>query len=401
MRRIVLLAVVAAGLFGSAPRGEAAITVAAGAGDISSSGSGDNQTAALVPPDAQVITLGDHQYPDGCLDAFNANYQNSWGAFKSRTRPAIGNHDSHDTACSVDGNGYFDYFNGVGSGTCDYTCRAGRRGEGWYSYDLGDWHFIVLNSECNGTPYDFCDHTAQLNWLASDLAANTKFCTMAYWHRTIIAPSSVHTDDEGKFATPYLGGDNVWQKLYDAGVDVVLQGHDHLYARYARYNRAGNNTDPNGIRHFIVGTGGNGNYAVSETKPGQEFAIATLGIMKLTLNPTNYSWQFVDTSNTVLDSGNDSCRGNAPADSDGDGWPDSDEGTIGTNPSMRCGTNAWPPDMTNDRYADMSDMVQIIGRFGQAATQGTKRYNIAPSPPDSSIDVTDVVREIGLFAKAC
>jgi len=290
MRRVVLVAIVAAGLFGPAPRSEAAITVAAGAGDISSSGSGDNQTAALVPSDAQVITMGDNQYPDGCLDAFNANYQNSWGAFKSRTRPAIGNHDSHDTSCSVDGNGYFDYFNGVGSGTCDYTCRAGRRGEGWYSYDLGDWHFIALNSECNGTSYDFCDHTAQLNWLTNDLAANTKVCTLAYWHRPIVAPSSVHTDDEGHFADAYLGGDNVWQKLYDGGVDLVLQGHDHLYARYARYNRAGNNTDPNGIRHFIVGTGGNGNYDVTETKPGQEFAVATLGIMKLTLNPTNYSW---------------------------------------------------------------------------------------------------------------
>ncbi|TMG00219.1 MAG: hypothetical protein E6I03_11680, partial [Chloroflexi bacterium] len=90
MRRIVLVAIVAAGIFGPASRSEAAITIAAGAGDVSSSGSGDNQTAALVPADAQVISLGDHQYPDGCLDAFNANYQNSWGAFKSRTRPAIG-----------------------------------------------------------------------------------------------------------------------------------------------------------------------------------------------------------------------------------------------------------------------------------------------------------------------
>jgi len=401
MRRIIFVAIVAAGLFGPAPRSEAAITIAAGAGDISSSGSGDNQTAALVPADAQLISIGDHQYPDGCLDAFNANYQNSWGAFKSRTRPAIGNHDSHDTSCSVDGNGYFDYFNGVGSGTCDYTCRAGRRGEGWYSYNIGDWHFIALNSECNGTSYDFCDHTAQLNWLTSDLAANTKFCTLAYWHRPIVAPSSTHTDDEGHFANPYLGGDNIWQKLYDGGVDLVFQGHDHLYARYARYNRAGNNVDPNGIRHFIVGTGGNGNYAVTETKPGQEYAIATLGIIKLTLNPTNYSWQFVNTSNTVLDSGSDSCRGTPLPDSDGDGWPDTDEGTIGTNPNLSCGTSAWPADITNDRYADMSDMVQITGRFGQASTQGTKRFNIAPSPPDGTIDITDIARETNLFAKKC
>jgi len=401
MRRIVLVAIVAAGIFGPASRSEAAITIAAGAGDVSSSGSGDNQTAALVPADAQVISLGDHQYPDGCLDAFNANYQNSWGAFKSRTRPAIGNHDSHDTACSVDGNGYFDYFNGVGSGTCDYGCRAGRRGEGWYSYNIGDWHFIALNSECNGTSYDFCDHTAQLNWLTNDLAANTKLCTLAYWHRTIVAPSSVHTDDEGHFTNPYLGGDNVWQKLYDGGVDVVLQGHDHLYARYARYNRAGNNVDPNGIRHFIVGTGGNGNYAVAETKPGQEYAIATLGIIKLTLNPTNYSWQFVNTSNAILDSGSDSCRGVAPIDSDGDGWSDPDEGTIGTNPNMRCGANAWPADVTNDRYADVSDLVQIVGRFGQAAAPGTKRFNIAPAPPDGAVDIVDVTREANLFGKGC
>ena len=401
MRRVVLVAIVAAGLFGPAPRSEAAITVAAGAGDISSSGSGDNQTAALVPSDAQVITMGDNQYPDGCLDAFNANYQNSWGAFKSRTRPAIGNHDSHDTSCSVDGNGYFDYFNGVGSGTCDYTCRAGRRGEGWYSYDVGDWHFIALNSECNGTSYDFCDHTAQLNWLTNDLAANTKVCTLAYWHRPIVAPSSVHSDDEGHFADAYLGGDNVWQKLYDGGVDLVLQGHDHLYARYARYNRAGNNTDPNGIRHFIVGTGGNGNYDVTETKPGQEFAVATLGIMKLTLNPTNYSWQFVNTSDAVLDSGSDWCRSTQLTDTDGDGWPDSAEATIGTNPNMKCGTNAWPADINNDHYADVMDMSKITNWYARQVPPAPARVSIAPSAPDRLIDIFDIAREAGLFAKAC
>jgi len=403
MRRVVIVAIIAAGLFGPASRSEAAITVVAGAGDITDTGNQGVATAALVPSNAQVITLGDNQYQDGCLSAFNSSsgYAGSWGAFKSRTRPAIGNHDSHDTSCSADGNGYFDYFNGVGSGTCDYTCPAGRRGEGWYSYTVGDWHFIVLNSECNGTPYDFCDHTAQLSWLTSDLAANTKFCTLAYWHRPIVAPSSTHTDDEGAFATPYLGGDNVWQKLYDNGVDLVLQGHDHVYARYARYNRAGNNTDPNGIRHFIVGTGGIGNYAVSETKPGQEYTASVRGIIKLTLNPTNYSWQFVDTTNTALDSGSDSCRSAARPDSDGDGWPDADEGTIGTNPTVSCGTSAWPADITNDRYADMSDVVQVTGRFGQAATQTNKRFNIAPSPPDANIDITDIVRETNLFATKC
>jgi acid phosphatase type 7 len=401
MRRIVFVAIVAAGIFGPAPHSEAAITIAAGAGDISSSGSGDNQTAALVPTDAQVITMGDNQYPDGCLDAFNTNYENSWGAFKSRTRPAIGNHDSHDTSCSVDGNGYFDYFNGVGSGTCFYSCRAGKRGEGWYSYNIGDWHFIALNSECNGTSYDFCDHTAQLSWLTNDLASNTKLCTLAYWHRPIVAPSSTHSDDEGHFANAYFGGDNVWQKLYDAGVDLVLQGHDHLYARYAPYNRAGNNTYAQGVRHFIVGTGGNGNYAVTETKPGQEFAIATLGIMKLTLNPTNYSWQFVNTSNTVLDSGSDYCHSAPRPDTDGDGWPDSDEATIGTNPNMRCGTNAWPADINNDGYSDGTEITILAGSFGKAAPPAPARRNVAPIPLDGFVDGTDITRLGGLLGMSC
>src|SRR3989441_1172468 len=397
----LLLAAVA--LASSSRQTQGAITVVAGAGDLPDTSSQGVATAALVSSDAQVITLGDNQYQDGCLSAFTSSsgYAGSWGAFLSRTRPAIGNHDSHDTSCSVDGNGYFDYFNGVGSGTCDYTCRAGRRGEGWYSYNIGDWHFIALNSECNGTSYDFCDHTAQLNWLTNDLAANAKFCTLAYWHRTIVAPSSVHTDDEGHFTNPYLGGDNVWQKLYDAGVDLVLQGHDHLYARYARYNRAGNNTDPNGIRHFIVGTGGNGNYAVTETKPGQEFAVATLGIMKLTLNPTNYSWQFVNTSNTVLDSGSDSCRGTQPTDTDGDGWPDSAEATIGTNPNMRCGTNAWPADLNNDGFSDGTDITMISGHFGKAVPPAPARRNIAPTPPDGFVDGTDFTRLARFLGRSC
>ena len=379
---------------------QGAITVVAGAGDITDTSNQGVATAALVPSNAQVITLGDNQYQDGCLSAFTSSngYAGSWGAFLSRTRPAIGNHDSHNTSCSTAGNGYFDYFNGVGSGTCDYSCRAGRRGEGWYSYDIGDWHFIVLNSECNGTPYDFCDHTAQLNWLTSDLAANTKFCTMAYWHRPIVAPSSQHLDDEGAFATPYLGGDNVWQKLYDGGVDVVLQGHDHLYARYARYNRAGNNTDPNGIRHFIVGTGGIGNYTVTETKPGQEYTASVLGIIKLTLNPTNYSWQFVNTSSTVLDSGSDSCRS---TDTDGDGWIDSDEAIIGTNPNLRCGTNAWPADINNDTFVDVSDIVFLTGKFGAAVPPAPARYNIAPHPLDGFVDITDIAKIAGLFGQRC
>ena len=238
--------------------------------------------------------------------------------------------------------------------------------------------------------------------MTNDLAANTKVCTLAYWHRPIVAPSSVHSDDEGHFADAYLGGDNVWQKLYDGGVDLVLQGHDHLYARYARYNRAGNNTDPNGIRHFIVGTGGNGNYDVTETKPGQEFAVATLGIMKLTLNPTNYSWQFVNTSNTVLDSGSDACRSMpSPADSDGDGWTDAAEAIIGTNPNANCGLDAWPPDITNDGAVTGAELSQVAASIGQNVPPAPARRNIAPQMPDAAITSFDLSAIASRFGTSC
>ncbi|TMB70528.1 MAG: hypothetical protein E6J43_01825 [Chloroflexi bacterium] len=385
----------------SAKQTQGAITIVAGAGDISGTGDGDNSTAALIPSDAQVITLGDNQYQDGCLtgpEGFESNYANSWGVFLLRTRPAIGNHDAHDTACSVDGNGYFDYFNGAGSGLCDYSCRAGRRGEGWYSYNLGDWHFIALNSECNGTPYDFCDHAAQKAWLQADLAANSHYCTLAYWHRPIVAPSANHTDDEGNFANGVGGSPNVWQMLYDGGVDLVLQGHDHLYARYAHYNRAGNDVDGTGIRHFIVGTGGIDTYAVSETKPGQEFAVSVLGIIKLTLGSASYSWQFVDTSNTILDSGSDNCR--AP-DRDGDTWSDAAEQIIGTNPGLRCGVNAWPPDMNSDGFVDMTDITQVANWFGRSVPPAPARVNVAPDPPDGFVDIGDLTRLTALFGLRC
>ncbi|TMB98336.1 MAG: hypothetical protein E6J42_06190 [Chloroflexi bacterium] len=405
------LVLVAALLASDARQTHGAITVVAGAGDITDTGNQGVATANLINnlnPDG-VITLGDNQYQDGCLSSFQSRsgYSGSWGAFKSKTRPAIGNHDSHTTSCSTAANGYFDYFNGVGSGTCDYTCRAGKRGEGWYSYDLGDWHFIVLNSECNGTAYDFCDHTAQLDWLTNDLAANTKFCTLAYWHRPIVAPSSVHTDDEGHFADPYMGGDNVWQKLYDGGVDLVLQGHDHLFASYDRYNRAGNDADPNGIRHFIVGTGGVGLYAVSETKPGQNATDdADLGILKLTLNPASYSCEFVPVdgsySGTGSPTGSDSCRMGSARDSDGDTWSDVAEGIIGTDPHAACGVNAWPPDINNDRFVDIGDISHLTGDFGDSVPPGPARYNIAPDPPDRFIDVIgDISRMTGLFGKRC
>jgi len=120
--------------------------------------------------------------------------------------------------------------------------------------------------------------------------------------------------------------------------------------------------------------------------------------IKLTLNPTNYSWQFVDTSNTVRDSGSDSCHGKPRPDSDGDGWSDSDEATIGTNPNMRCGTNAWPADINNDRNADMMDLTKIANWYARQVPPASARADIAP---DRVVDIYDISREAGLFATTC
>jgi Calcineurin-like phosphoesterase len=275
----------------SARPSQAAVTVVAGAGDIASSGSGDTQTATIInglPSDAQIFTLGDNAYPDGTLAQFNTYYEPTWGQFKTRTRPVIGNHDSHTSGAP----GYFDYWEAAG-------VYVGNRGEGWYAYNAGDWRIYSLNSECNGTSHDFCDHNAQKAWLQSDLAANPRNCVLAMWHRPVIAPSSSHSDDDGNLSDP--GGNNVWQILYDAGADVVLAGHDHIYARFARYNRDANGVATNGMRHFVVGTGGRSLYSINSSPPGMEASQdTTFGILKLTLNPTSYSWQFLPVAGSSL-----------------------------------------------------------------------------------------------------
>lgn len=365
----------------------------AGAGDIAGSGSGDSQTAAVInaqPANTQIFTLGDNAYPDGTLQQFNDYYEPTWGQFKTRTRPVIGNHDSHVPGAP----GYFDYWESAG-------VFVGSRGEAWYAYNAGDWRIYALNSECNGTSYDFCDHNAQKAWLQTDLAANPHTCVLAMWHRPVIAPSSAHTDDEGNFSDP--GGNNIWQILYDAGADIVLQGHDHIYSRFAGYNRNATDVEAGGMRHFIAGTGGRSLYDINSSPPGMEASQdTTYGVLKLTLNPTSYSWQFLPVAGgTYSDSGSDSCRGQNPADSDLDGWSDSSESIIGTNPNAACGFNAWPPDITNDQFSDISDVGLLISNFAVGVPPAPARYNISPQPPDGYIDILDISTMNHHFGKSC
>jgi hypothetical protein len=224
---------------------------------------------AGLRPDA-VLPLGDLQYRDGDLASFQAVYEQTWGRFKAVSRPAVGNHEygTRDAA------GYFAYFGAV----------AGEPARGWYSYDLGSWHLIALNSECRhiggcgpGSP--------QERWLRADLAAHPATCTLAYWHEPRF--SSGHHGDK-----PEL--DAFWRALHEAGADLVLNGHDHDYERFAPQDPQGILDDTRGIRQFVVGTGGANHRAFATVKPNSEVRNAdAFGVLVLKLGVERYQWRFL------------------------------------------------------------------------------------------------------------
>lgn len=257
------------------------------AGDISPSNNGPQfQTATLIETinPALVLPLGDNQYPDGTLATFNQYYNPSWGRFKAKSRPVPGNHDYHTTNAQ----GYYDYFGSL----------AGDPSRGYYSYNMGGWHFIALNSERMST--------AQNDWLTADLQANQgAACTIAYFHHPRFSSSATHGGDAPRTA-PF------WERLYQYRADVILVGHNHHYERFAQINPS-NQLDPNGLRQFIVGTGGAGLYPFASPFPNSQIRIGTHGVLKMTLNAGNYSWQFLNTSNQVLDSGSANCVGGGGA----------------------------------------------------------------------------------------
>jgi acid phosphatase type 7 len=242
------------------------------AGDITTcTGSGDEATAALLDGlPGTIATVGDNAYPDGTADQFAQCYEPSWGRYKSRTRPATGNHDYHTAGAA----GYFGYFGSI----------AGDATKGYYSYDLGTWHIVVLNSNC--TEVGGCDAgSVQEQWLRADLAAHPATCTLAYWHHARFS-SGRYTDDPRTQA--------LWQALYEAGAEIVLTGHDHNYQRYAPLDAAGARDDARGIREFVLGTGGAGHYGLGTPSINLEKADSnTFGILQLTLLPTGYNWQFI------------------------------------------------------------------------------------------------------------
>ena len=237
-----------------------------------------------------VATLGDNQYENGELLNFQASFGPSWGRFNPRMRPSLGNHEYGTPGAA----GYFDYFASAGVPT-------GERGRGYYSYDLGAWHVVVLNSQCAAV--SCAPGSPQQEWLRRTLAAHPNRCTLAYWHHPRFSSGRSHEA---------LG--QLWSDLYFGGADVVLAAHDHFYERFSRLDAAGNPDPQRGIREFIVGTGGKSLGSWGAPHRHSEVRSRSFGVLELTLRPTGYGWRFVPAAgSTFTDAGSAPCSGAAPA----------------------------------------------------------------------------------------
>ena len=245
---------------------------------------------------AAVLDLGDNQYYCGGYQAFLQSYGLSWGRVKSITHPAVGNHEyltSGGTDCNAANAGAAGYFNYFGA-------AAGQQGQGYYSYDIGTWHIIALNSNCGDA--GGCGATSpQGIWLANDLRTHPNFCTLGYWHIPLFS-SGGRANNNSK---------NFWQLLYDNNADLILSAHDHTYERFAAQTPSGTLDGTRGIREFIVGTGGANHTSFVTVAANSEVRNAdTFGVLELTLHPASYDWQFVpEAGKTFTDSGTTVCHG--------------------------------------------------------------------------------------------
>jgi hypothetical protein len=241
---------------------------------------------ARTAPLAAVLPLGDEQYPDGALEQFRGSYQQSWGSIGVAVHPVPGNHEYHTPNAS----GYYSYFGAA----------AGDPTRGYYSYDLGRWHLIALNSNCaavggcaRGSPEE--------RWLRADLAAHPGVCILSYWHQPRFSSAKHHSD------TTYAA---FWAALTDAAADVVLAGHDHSYERFAPQTSSGAPDSARGVREFVVGTGGKSHYGFTAIEPNSEVRNAeTFGVLVLTLHPDRYDWRFVPVAGQAFtDVGSQACH---------------------------------------------------------------------------------------------
>jgi hypothetical protein len=274
---------------GASPAETERVATLVGAGDIADCKdlSGAAATAKLLEAiPGTVMAVGDLAYPDGTKENFDC-YEQTWGRVKARTRPSPGNHEFHTHGAAY----YFSYFGQA----------AGDPRAGYYSYELGTWHIIVLNSECidiggchAGSPEE--------KWLRADLSAHPAACTLAYFHKPLFSSGGAHGDD------PEIVP--IWQALYDANADVVVGGHDHDYERFAPQTPWAKPDPERGIREFVVGTGGKNHRPFTTPHANSEVRNAdTFGVLKLTLRTGAYDWQFIpEAGKTFTDSGTGRCH---------------------------------------------------------------------------------------------
>jgi hypothetical protein len=241
--------------------------VLVGAGDIAECGvAGAAETAQLLDQiEGTVFAAGDNAYYQGTRDEYERCYGPTWGRHKARTRPIPGNHEYETPAAS----GYFSYFGAA----------AAPAAPGFYSYDLGAWHVVALNSNI---PMDAA--SPQLAWLRDDLATHRSSCALAYVHHPFFSSGR-------NGPTPHLRA--LWDVLHGAGVEVVVSGHDHIYERFAPLDPAGRPDPERGVRQFVAGTGGAHLYQVGPSRPSSEAVASVWGVLKFTLRSNDYDWEFV------------------------------------------------------------------------------------------------------------
>ena len=254
-----------------------------GAGDIGDCGlRGAEATARLLDQiPGSIFTAGDNAYTSGRMEDFLNCYEPTWGRHRHRTHPAAGNHEYQ----SNNGSGYFNYFGG----------SAGASGLGYYSFEEGSWRVIVLNSEVPsgaGSP--------QMQWLRAELSGRPAGCTAAIWHRPLFSSGRNGNNPDMR---------DVWRTLYEFDVDLVINGHDHTYERFAPQDPNGRPDAARGIRQFIVGTGGAPLYEFRTIRPNSEVRAAAWGVTRFSLSDREYQWQFVPVDGgDFQDSGSAACH---------------------------------------------------------------------------------------------
>lgn len=269
-----------------------------GAGDIASCKSieGARATAKLIESiPGTVFAAGDLAYEGGSATEFQHCYGTTWGRFKERTKPALGNHEYQQPAAS----GYFQY----------WGAQAGPAGKGYYSYDLGVWHIVVLNTNCDAKGVGGCAAgSPQELWLRKDLSEHPNACILAYGHHALFSSGIFKRHAVHPELKP------LWQDLYAAHADLVIAGHEHSYERFAPQDPEGRADAVHGIREIVVGTGGRSHDLLGFAIPNSEVQnVYTYGVLKLTLSPHIYTWEFIpEEGRTFRDAGAGVCHNQTP-----------------------------------------------------------------------------------------